>query len=164
MRTLIISLVLLIASTAQAETLSWNANSEPDLAGYKVYQRTGPTYDLPLVTLGKVTQFVLPVLAPGEYFWAITAFDLTNHESAKSLEVTKIILPPPPPPPTIEQRLATVEAELGDQKLVILDFSVRSLESAERIKTLESTVATMGDRITKLEAANLAICRALGGC
>ena len=59
-----IAVVLVLwSSTAWSATLTWNANNEPDLAGYRVYQcsqqpctRTSGKPSL-FVTLGTVTSF-----------------------------------------------------------------------------------------------------------
>jgi len=61
--------------TAQLR-LAWNANAEPDLAGYKVYYGTGSrTYGTP-INVGKVTTYTLTGLIAGQtYYIAVTAFD-----------------------------------------------------------------------------------------
>lgn len=83
-------------------TLSWNANTEADLAGYKVYQSTvAGQYGAPVATLGRVTQhtLTLPQLTVDQvYFWILTAYDLAGNESGKSNEVSRIIAGVPPPP------------------------------------------------------------------
>ena len=77
--------------TANA-TVSWNANTEADLAGYRIYVGTksgsygvvGPFE----VTNG--TSFTVPNLPLGAtYFFAVSAFDKSGNESAKSAEVSK---------------------------------------------------------------------------
>ena len=77
--------------TASA-TVSWNANTESDLAGYRIYVGTksgsygvvGPFE----VTNG--TSFTVPNLPLGAtYFFAVSAFDKSGNESAKSAEVSK---------------------------------------------------------------------------
>ena len=83
-------------------TLTWNANSEPDLAGYRVYQCGG----LPctrnsgaslLVTLGKVTSLNIGTPAEIQYYF-VTAYDSANHESGASNVVVFIPVGSPPPP------------------------------------------------------------------
>ena len=74
-------------------TLTWTANREPDLAGYKVYIGTASgTYDAPgssFVT-GKVTSYTVSNLPKGQtYFFAITAYDSAGNESQLSAEVSK---------------------------------------------------------------------------
>jgi hypothetical protein len=79
-------------------TLRWQANTETDLAGYKVYYgRSSRSYGPP-VKVGKVTNHTLTGLSAGTYFFSVTSFDTSGNESAFSREVTKNIagatLPP----------------------------------------------------------------------
>jgi hypothetical protein len=80
---------VLWSSTAWSAMLTWNANSEPDLAGYRVYQcnqqpctRVSGTASL-LVTLGQVTSFNIETPAVTQYYF-ITAYDVANNESGES--------------------------------------------------------------------------------
>ena len=107
----IIGILVLWSSSALSATLTWNANTESDLAGYQVYQcsqqpcfRTSSNVSL-LATLGKVTSFNVGTPTGIRYYF-ITAYDLSNNESASSNLV--IYTPPgvsppgsPPIPPTI---------------------------------------------------------------
>lgn len=103
----ILSTLLAPLSYAGDAILTWNPNTEPDLAGYKVYQGTiSGQYGAP-VDVGNVTTYALtlPKLVGNQaYFWAITAYDKTGNESGKSNEVSKLIpgIPPVPAllPPT----------------------------------------------------------------
>ena len=66
----------LSASTAGTATLNWNANTELDLTGYKVYRGTGSgTYGAPLATLPRTTtNYAATGLQNGTtYFFVITA-------------------------------------------------------------------------------------------
>jgi hypothetical protein len=72
----------------------WNANTESDVAGYKVYRGTGSgTYGAPLSTLPKTTtSFTATGLQNGTtYFFVITAYDSSDNESPYSNEVSKSI-------------------------------------------------------------------------
>jgi hypothetical protein len=101
----VISGVLVLwSSTVWGATLTWNANNEPDLAGYRVYQcsrqpctRSSRTAS-PLATLGKVTNFNIGTPVVIRYYF-ITAYDLTNRESGSSNVATFIPAGSPPPPP-----------------------------------------------------------------
>jgi hypothetical protein len=101
----IITCVLVLwSSTAWSAMLTWNANSEPDLAGYRVYQcsqqpctRASGTAS-PLVTLGQVTSFNIETPAVTQYYF-ITAYDLTNNESGESNLATLMPNGSSPPPP-----------------------------------------------------------------
>lgn len=90
-KTLPVTLNLTSASTGTA-TLSWTANTDTDLAGYKVYVGTqSGVYGAP-VTLGKVTTYQISNLTLGTtYFFSITAYDSAGNESLHSGEVSKSI-------------------------------------------------------------------------
>ncbi len=117
-------LVLLLASSAWAETLTWNANSEPDLAGYKVYQRALNTaYGAPIATIGKVTTYTTPALPVGTTAFTVTAFDTAGNESLRSNEVTAIVPPPPTPTdPAVLKRLDAIESALHGMKQALGGF------------------------------------------
>ena len=100
----IAAVLVLWSSTAWGATLTWNANSEPDMAGYRVYQCGQQPCTLAsgkassLATLGKVTSFNIGTPAVTQYYF-ITAYDFANNESGSSSPV--LFTPPgsPPPPP-----------------------------------------------------------------
>jgi len=72
-------------------TLSWDPNSESDLAGYRLYYGTASgVYGMP-ITLGIQTTFTITNLPPGTYFFALTAFNTSGLESGFSNEVTTTI-------------------------------------------------------------------------
>jgi len=74
-------------------TLTWTANTESDLAGYKVYVGTASgTYGFPgsAFLIGKVTSYTVSNLPKGQtYFFAISAYDSAGNESPLSAEVSK---------------------------------------------------------------------------
>jgi hypothetical protein len=80
------------SSTANV-TLTWSANVESDLAGYKIYVGTNSgTYNFPgspFVT-GKVTSYTISNLPKGQtYYFALSAYDSAGNESGLSAEVSK---------------------------------------------------------------------------
>jgi len=82
------------APTTSSVTLTWTANTESDLAGYKVYQATSSgAYGAPIATLtGNITNYVATGLQSGTtYFFVITSYDSAGNESARSTEVSKSI-------------------------------------------------------------------------
>ncbi len=88
-----VALTLNVPSSSSA-TLTWSANQENDLAGYKVYRATASgAYGAPIATvLGKVTTYQAIGLQFGTtYFFVVTAFDIAGNESAYSNEVSKSI-------------------------------------------------------------------------
>ena len=85
---------ILSATTAGTATLTWNASTESDLTGYKVYRGTASgTYGAPLVTLPKATtNYTAAGLQNGTtYFFVITGYDSSGNESTYSNEVSKSI-------------------------------------------------------------------------
>src|SRR3989339_1936840 len=88
---------------AGSATISWDANTESDLAGYKVYYGTAsrgsvthpknggyPTANTQIVTSG--TSKVISNLTENKtYYFSVTAFDKSNNESAYSQEKSKFI-------------------------------------------------------------------------
>ena len=100
----IVVVLVLWSSTAWGATLTWNANSKPDLAGYRVYQCGGPPCTrnsgaFLLVTLGKATSLNIGTPAEIQYYF-VTAYDSANHESGAGKVVVFIPVGSPPPPPT----------------------------------------------------------------
>lgn len=95
----------LTSYTAWGATLTWNANTEVDLAGYRVYQcsalpcgRANGTAT-PLATLGNVTSFNIGTPAVVQYY-VVTAYDFANNESSESNVTTYTPATSTPPPPT----------------------------------------------------------------
>ena len=107
---LIISLAVLFtfifsvnSALAGSATVSWNANTESDLASYKIYYgtsaRTGTDpktcgmcgYSSSL-NVGKVTTYTFSNLTNGQtYYFSVSALDASNNESAFSAQVQKAI-------------------------------------------------------------------------
>ena len=77
-------------------TVSWNPNSENDLAGYKLYYGTSSgNYGSP-VNVGNQTSYIVTGLGAGTYYFAVTAYDMSGNESGYSNEVSKTIVAVPP--------------------------------------------------------------------
>ena len=82
-------LVFVFPVLASSQSLVWYANSEADLAGYKLYRRsvtTGTTWQL-WSDVGNVTTYPLGPQHDG-YDFALTAYDTSDNESEKSTDVT----------------------------------------------------------------------------
>lgn len=80
------------ATTTSAATLTWGANTESDLAGYRIYMGTQSGVYGPPVTVGQVTTYQFANLVKGTtYFFTITAIDSAGNESIHSAEVSKSI-------------------------------------------------------------------------
>jgi hypothetical protein len=104
----IAGVLVLWSSTAWGATLTWDPDTAPDLAGYRVYQcsqqpctRASGNASL-LVTLGTATSFNIGTPAVTTYYF-VSAYDLSNNESAGSntATFTPVGSPPPVVPPVI---------------------------------------------------------------
>ncbi len=99
----LVSLSLTQNALAGSATVSWNANTEPDLAGYRIYYGTSPrsgtcpTGGYPsVVNVGNVTTYTFNNLTDGAtYYFSVTAYDNATpaNESVCSAEVNKLISP-----------------------------------------------------------------------
>ena len=93
MKNLIIALaIVLLATLAQAATInvSWNPNTEPDLAGYRLYVgEASGQYGEP-VDVGNVTGHVMEITPEygATYYFALTAYDTSGNESGYSDEAS----------------------------------------------------------------------------
>lgn len=68
-------------------TLTWNANTEPDLAGYKIYHSLDVNNftDPPTTVSAGATSLVVTGLnEERNNYYTISAFDITGNESAQS--------------------------------------------------------------------------------
>jgi hypothetical protein len=82
------------APSTSAATLSWNASTASDAAGYKVYQATASgAYGAPLATLqGNVLTYqAIGLQINTTYFFVVTSYDAAGNESPQSNEVSKSI-------------------------------------------------------------------------
>ena len=92
-KTVAITLTVSAPATSSA-TLTWNAVTASDLAGYKIYRATtSGGYGAPIATVqGNVTTYIAGGLQSGTtYFFVITSYDTAGNESAHSNEVSKSI-------------------------------------------------------------------------
>ncbi|WP_035058652.1 CARDB domain-containing protein [Andreprevotia chitinilytica] len=81
-----INLAVTLANRHDAK-LSWNANQEPDLAGYAIY-RDGTRINTDLIT---DIHYLDPSLLAGPHAYTVTAFDKAGWESAPSNKVTVVV-------------------------------------------------------------------------
>lgn len=105
-------IIMLWSNTVWAATVTWTANNEPDLAGYRVYQCSLLPCALSsgnaslLGTLGTVTSFNIGTPATTQYYF-VTAYDFANNSSPESAMTTftPAGAPPPPPPPAVSLKV-----------------------------------------------------------
>ncbi len=93
---ILIGLLLLLgvpmAAKAESVSLTWNPNTEPDLAGYKLYMGTSPGSYSQIFDVGHVTSYTVSTLVLGEtYYFALTAYDIYANESGFSTELSTTI-------------------------------------------------------------------------
>ncbi len=70
-------------------TLTWTANSEPDLAGYNVYRSAVSGGSVTKLNSAPVTGTTYDDAPPGTgtFYYVVTAVDTSGNESAPSAEV-----------------------------------------------------------------------------
>jgi Bacterial Ig domain len=93
---LIVGLVIPAVSGYQSLTLSWDANQEPDVAGYILYYGDASGHYTNSIDVGNVTTTIASNLVDGvSYFFTVTAYNTSRLESAPSNEVTTKLNNPP---------------------------------------------------------------------
>lgn len=89
--------LLLSVLSAWAVTLEWDANTETNLVGYRVYVgKLSRQYICVATNLGKTNTTCVLTNLTGTNFFAVTAFDTDNLESEFSDEVSAVIKPKAP--------------------------------------------------------------------
>jgi hypothetical protein len=91
-------------SPSPSATISWNANTEKDLAGYKIYYgNASRTADCPpggypsVIDVGKTETPDKPVYKLGNlepsktYYFSVVSYDISGNESCFSKETSKTI-------------------------------------------------------------------------
>lgn len=115
-------LLAILPAVANAGTahLTWNANSEPDLAGYTIYYATSshagtcPTGYTSNQNAGNVTSYYFDNLTAGQtYYFQLTAKDTSNNESGCSTSPGEV------------SKLITYRSDLNtDHAVNVLDFGI----------------------------------------
>ena len=83
-------------------TLTWTKSVDADVAGYKVYYGTSSHNYINTILVGNSTSYTTPTLAEGvTYFFAVTAYDTSNNESAHSSEVNVLVPAKDTTPPAV---------------------------------------------------------------
>ncbi|MBN4053140.1 fibronectin type III domain-containing protein [bacterium AH-315-L15] len=77
--------------------MSWNSNSESDLAGYKTYLGLASGVYGPPVDIGNQTSHTFTNLGLGTYYFTVTAYDTSGNESTFSGELSKTFSQNNPP-------------------------------------------------------------------
>lgn len=111
--------------------LAWDANTEPDLAGYRVYFGFKPGHYARRIDVGNTTKSRITLPLPArDYFIAVTAYDLEDLESSFSKEVTYST-------PASEIPITTLfrTASVPEDSNVDLDLSLDTTTPAEGTAT-----------------------------
>jgi hypothetical protein len=137
---------------AGAAKASWNANTEPDLAGYKIYYGLSSGNYTISINVGNVTQYTVNQLTEGLiYYFVVTAYDTAGNESAYSQEVSAEIPLVDHTPPAISSFRAVNQQTLE----VIFDEAV-SLTTAQSAANYSIT-PTIAVQSAKLQTDNRTI-------
>jgi len=86
---------LMFSLSGQAQvTLEWNANPEPDIAGYKIHIGTSSGDYTTVMDVGNATSHVVTDLAPSTtYYFAVQAYNVNDLDSAISGELPYTTMP-----------------------------------------------------------------------
>ncbi|KON30914.1 hypothetical protein AC480_00070 [miscellaneous Crenarchaeota group archaeon SMTZ1-55] len=96
-------ILLPVYSLASYLTLAWDLNTEPDLAGYRVYYGKSSGNYHQNIDVGNVVLYHLSDLDPDtRYYVALTAYDTSNNESDFSEEVSALPVIASSNPPIVE--------------------------------------------------------------
>jgi hypothetical protein len=72
-------------------TISWNRNPEPYVTGYRIHYGTSSRKYTSVIDVGNVTRYVVRRLAPGKWYFAVSAYTFEGRESGLSEEMSKTI-------------------------------------------------------------------------
>jgi hypothetical protein len=89
--TFLLCAITAAAAAAGNVTLSWDANTETDLAGYKLYYGTATGVYSTTINTGNVTTYTISSLPAGTYYFAVKAYNASGLESGYSNEVSTTI-------------------------------------------------------------------------
>ncbi len=137
---MIVAFLTLFPSPGIAASIrvSWNANTDTDLAGYKVYYGTqSNTYGTPANVTSGTSYDITSVEAGTTYYTAVSAFDTSGNESAKSTEQSITVPAADTTPPT---------------GTIVINFGAASANSASVTLTL-SAIDT-GGTVTGMKFSN----------
>ncbi len=87
----LLSISVRTAFGANSVTLAWDASTSSNLAGYRVYYGTASRNYSTNIDVGNVTTYTLANLAPGTYYFAVTAYNTLAEQSGYSNEASVTI-------------------------------------------------------------------------
>ncbi len=74
--------------------LAWDAKTEPEIVGYKIYYQGITHSDLRSIDVGNVTTYTVTGLYPDTYGFCVTAYDTSGNETGGSNIVSTTLSPP----------------------------------------------------------------------
>ena len=92
---LLLALLISVWARAEQATLAWDANTESDLAGYKLHYGTASNSYSVHIDVNNVTTYTVVGLTAGQtYYFAATAYDASGNESGYSNSVSYAVPAP----------------------------------------------------------------------
>ena len=113
--TCLVIILLVSAGTAIAGsnvTLAWDANTEPDLAGYKLFWGDATGVYTQSIDVNNVITHTVENLPDGTYYFAVIAYDDSANESGYSNEVNQALEDLAPPAST-KNLVITIVIQVG---------------------------------------------------
>jgi hypothetical protein len=110
---LLLSLILASKVNSGDVILSWDANSEQDLKGYKVYYGNSSGYYNKSINVGNVSAYRISELYEEvRYYFVVTAYDTAGNESVYSEEVQAFLIGEDKIAPEISQLVVLDENQI----------------------------------------------------
>ncbi|MEO5822524.1 MAG: IPT/TIG domain-containing protein [Vicinamibacteraceae bacterium] len=109
-------------TTLSAQTLTWNANTESTLAGYRIQYGTVAGSPSTTLDVGRITSRQMTGLQAGvTYYFRVVAYNTTGQTSAPSLQVSYTVAgtPPAPTSPTLTAVSPTSGPTLGGTTITL---------------------------------------------
>lgn len=134
-------------------TVSWAANKEPDLAGYKVYYGQASTVYSSNVDAKLALKYVFSNLTEGQkYFFVVTAYDTAGNESEYSVEVSAVVPVTDKTAPTIirVKALTATQVEVKFSEPVTLSSAQKLLNYTTTPQITVTRAALQADTSTVL--------------
>ena len=126
-------------------TLAWDANAEPDIAGYKVYWGTSSGVYNQFDDVSQTTALVSDLTVGVRYYFAVTAYNEAGVESGYSEEVSEIV---PSPDSTPEPQLVNISTRVrvhGGDNVMIGGFIIDGDSNKDIVfRALGPSLANLG--------------------
>lgn len=157
--TLLFALIVFISQSG-AVTLQWDPNSEPDLAGYRVYRKAVPVetefknLTPELVTETTYTDSTVERGAIYQYY--VTAWNTANYSSDPS-NIVEVTIPLEEPEPEPEIDLSQILADISELQAGTRDLRDQADLIRLAIQELEDQLGNDPEMITRRYVAGNAV-------